>query len=198
MGYMVASAGSISEIEAGTPAAAVGMAAGWCLAHGSPSGRVHGDTDGHYTVGVRLLQWHALGEVGRALGRFAENVSVGSDHNWKILDWGATVAATLVLRASTAQLAAGRVTITFTDLGIAITLAVDSQGVSSVTEEIKDVGTTGALEVDSMTALRLLFGPLPPEAVATAPAGNAASERALATLGAWCPLPLYTPSPDSV
>jgi hypothetical protein len=123
---------------------------------------------------------------------------VGSDHNWNILDWGATVAATLALRASTAQLAAGTVTITFTYLGIAITLAVDSQGVSSVTEEIKDVGTAGALEVDSMTALRLLFGPLPPEAVATAPAGNAASERALATLGAWCPLPLYTPSPDSV
>jgi hypothetical protein len=107
------------------------------------------------------------------------------------------VAATLALRASTAQLAAGTVTITFTDLGIAITLAVDSQGVSSVTEEIKDVGTTGALEVDSMTALRLLFGPLPPEVVATAP-GNAASERALATLGGWCPLPIYTPSPDGV
>jgi hypothetical protein len=220
VGYLVAGPGSIREMEAISPEAAIGIVSSWCLQHGAASGRVHGDDDGHYSVALTLPQWHAQGTIGRMLGRFAETVSTSPDHNWKVLDWPATVGATLALRAATAAvpLAAGAVTLILSDIGTAITMEVDGSGrVSSVRtaaaaaqggigEAQAAAGEEGELEgeeggaavisTDSMTALRLLFGPLPPEAVLSTDDGG--GDDALAMLSRWCPLPLYTPPPDSV
>lgn len=208
VGYLVAGAGSIREMEAIGPEAAIGIVTSWCLKHGAPSGRVHGDDDGHYAVALTLPQWQAQGAIGRMLGRFAETVSTSPDHNWKVLDWSATVGATLALRATTAAapLAAGAVTLILSDLGTAITMEVDGSGrVSSVRTAAIQGGETAAgeggaavISTDSMTALRLLFGPLPPEAVLSTDDGGGGSGDGLAMLARWCPLPLYTPPPDSV
>ena len=82
-----------------------------------------------------------------------------------------------------------------TDKDLTLTLTVDASGGCTVAEGGGDAA--GALRVDSMTAMRLFWGPQSPEAVVLPPedAGAAAS---LATLGGWCPLPLYTAPPDSV
>ena len=62
--------------------------------------------------------------------------------------------------------------------------------------ELEGEGGAAVISTDSMTALRLLFGPLPPEAVLSTDDGG--GDDALAMLSRWCPLPLYTPPPDSV
>ena len=201
VGYLVASAGAIREIEALNPDAALAMITNWCLTHGEPTGRVHGDDDGNHTVSVALPPWYANGQLGVLLGRFAESVTVTPDHNWKILDWEATVGATLALRAATASpaLVPGTATVVLTDVNKAIRLTCDGSATSCValSDARAATGEESVVATDSMTAMRLLFGPLPPTAVVSAESQNNAS-RALEMLGAWCPLPLYTPPPDSV
>lgn len=200
VGYLVGSDSTISEIEAATSQAAVGMIAAWALERGAAQGRIHGDKDGHFTISVKLAPWQAKAGLGVALGRFAEDVQTSADENWKVLDWASALSTTLALRAATGKrrLGPGKVVVQLTDVVQLLTLTVDEHGVTSVSSVSGDRSVSDTVDVrtDSMTAMRVFWGPTAPEAVLE---GKDEDEsEALEVLSQWCPLPLYTPSSDSV
>ncbi|MHB1157318.1 MAG: GNAT family N-acetyltransferase [Phycisphaerales bacterium] len=125
-------------------------------------------------------------ELTRTLGTVAETFNVQPAGNWRIFDWPAVLGALLLLRQRIAPLMPGRVTLRITDIDRAIRLeATDSAVHVDWTDAPADVS------LDAKTAMRVLFGPLPPSAVTALPA-------TAASLNAWCPLPLSFPAPDHV
>eukprot|EP01051_Picozoa_sp_SAG22_P017171 SAG22_NODE_2585_length_2412_cov_2.092953_2_plen_410_part_00 len=219
VGYMVAGESSIDEIGAESSELAVAMICSWVAGHGAPKGRIHGaesSADGNLSVTAKLAPWDAAGQLGRALGSFAESVSSTLDHNWKVLDWVATLDATLRCRAAASQrgggggatgASPGTVVITLLpnrppvapgQLGprerLSVVLAIGTDGSASATARGAGGGSAPEeeeapdVEADEMTMMRLLFGPGPPASVLPV-AG---------LLQQWCPLPLYTTPPDSV
>lgn len=125
-------------------------------------------------------------ELARTLGTVAETYNVQPGGNWQIFDWPAVLGALLSLRHRVASLAPGRVTLRISDIGRAIRLeATDSAVRVDWTDAPADVS------LDAKSAMRVLFGPLPPSAVAPLP-------PSASLLNAWCPLPLSFPISDHV
>jgi len=111
------------------------------------------------------------------LGQICEQTDIHSSGNWQVFDWVATSDALMKMRYIGGAMAAGAVTVGIEGCG-AVRLEVGEEGASGSTAD-------GPCDVqcDVPTAMRLLFGPLPPRQVMSLP------ERA-ALLEAWCPLPL--------
>ncbi|MAN24464.1 MAG: hypothetical protein CME10_09370 [Gemmatimonadetes bacterium] len=134
------------------------------------------------TVRFELPPWHEL--VG-SLGKVAESYSIHSSGNWLVVDWATTLHALLNARLNFTQLIEGRVIIEILSEG-KFALQIDSEGATcQQSDEESDIS------LDAKNALRLLFGPLPPETVIP-------QCDAFYTLSQWCPLPLNLLRQDAV
>jgi hypothetical protein len=118
------------------------------------------------------------------LGQIAERTDVVSPGNWQVFNWPRTVDALLRQRYKAMPLPTGSVVIRINKASIRMT--VDGESATCVkTDEQPHI------ETDPCTAVRLLFGPMPPSGVLTIP-------RTAAILEAWCPLPLSIPNQDRI
>ncbi len=119
------------------------------------------------------------------LARLSEGVSASSSGNWQIFDWAATLDALLKTRAALGPLVDGAVVVEIAGYG---RVALEVRGAAA-----QCVGTEAApaLQLDALTAMRLLCGPLPPSLVSPLPAAAAPLEQ-------WCPLPLFWARQDAV
>ena len=171
IGYLVANmaGNSVTELLAvneGEPE--LSLAAAWV--------QQHGDTN------FELAPWHRLLPK---LAKLCEGMGAHSSGNWLILDWQATVNALLKTRTAQSPLLDGSVVIEIEEYG-RILLEVDGENTRCVRTD-----DDAALSTDPATAMRLLFGPLPPSTVLTLPVRAALLEQ-------WCPLPLFWCRQDGV
>lgn len=147
--------------------------------------RRHDDEDSERRIHLEFTALDPATALDR-ISQLSENVDVTTSGNWHVLDWPAVVGSLLAYQRSVRRVAEGRVVLAITGQPRNLELRVTPEGSSC--------GWTSAapdLDVDPMTAMRLLFGPLPPTLVAPLPGSAAALED-------WCPLPLALPMLDRV
>ena len=170
LGYLVASGESdqVVELVGGDEETALAMAPAWVQARG--------------TGPVRFTLPPERRTLARRLGAMAESVSVSSSGNWQVFDWAATVEALMGISEGLPEGEA--------DIGI--------EGYGTLRMRVRDgrpeclrEDAAGVVTWDPPTAMRVLFGPLPPDQVTALP-------PALDALRAWCPLPLGWLRPDGV
>ncbi len=104
---------------------------------------------------------------------------------WQIFDWPAVLTAAMSLRQRYSPLMQGNVTIKILGVGTC------ELSVSQRETSCRFVKAEADLSVDTKTAMRLFFGPLPASSVVNL-------QGAAQVLDAWCPLPLYLSHPDWV
>lgn len=126
------------------------------------------------------------GALARAVGEFAEVVSLHPSGNWQVLDWPAVLGALMRARAAEGPMAEGEVVVGLRGGGGRFALRVGARGVSCEPSD-----RPAALELDGPGLLRCLAGPL-------SPSRGFALPPAAAPLDAWCPLPLYLARQDHV
>ena len=112
-------------------------------------------------------------------------MSVHSSGNWQIFDWAAALDALLKVQGTLIPLNDGAVVIEIADYG-KVLLEVAGGSARCIRSD-----AAPALQTDAFTAMRLLFGPLPPATVLALPQAAAALEQ-------WCPLPLFWGRQDGV
>ena len=112
-------------------------------------------------------------------------MSVHSSGNWQIFDWAAALDALLKAQCTLIPLIDGAVVIEIADYG-KVLLEVAGGSARCIRSD-----AAPALQTDAFTAMRLLFGPLPPATVLALPQAAAALEQ-------WCPLPLFWGRQDGV
>ena len=112
-------------------------------------------------------------------------MTVHSSGNWQIFDWAAALDALLKAQGTLIPLTDGAVVIEITDYG-KVLLEVAGGSARCIRSD-----AAPALQTDAFTAMRLLFGPLPPATVLALPQAAAALEQ-------WCPLPLFWGRQDGV
>ena len=112
-------------------------------------------------------------------------MSVHSSGNWQIFDWAAALDALLKAQGTLIPLIDGAVVIEIADYG-KVLLEVAGGSARCIRSD-----AAPALQTDAFTAMRLLFGPLPPATVLALPQAAAALEQ-------WCPLPLFWGRQDGV
>ena len=112
-------------------------------------------------------------------------MSVHSSGNWQIFDWAAALDALLKAQGTLIPLTDGAVVIEIADYG-KVLLEVAGGSARCIRSD-----AAPALQTDAFTAMRLLFGPLPPATVLALPQAAAALEQ-------WCPLPLFWGRQDGV
>jgi predicted N-acetyltransferase YhbS len=171
VGYLVANAASgyVAEVHAEKHTIALDMVRAWVEKEGS----------------VNLSAHPLSGGLAHALGRCCEQAEVRASGNWQIFDWVAVVDALLQAQHLTAPLVKGTVVLGIEGYG-ALQLQVDGGAARCIATD-----AAADLLCDAPTAMRLLFGPLPPTHVLPLPA-------AAAPLESWCPLPLTWTSQDGV
>lgn len=124
-------------------------------------------------------------ELVRAVTGVCESVQIRPSGSWQVFDWPAVAGTLLAAKAARLALACGQVVMEVAGQG-RFCLGVDGgRGACAPSAAAADI------QVDALTAMRMLFGPLQPSQVQALP------PRA-ALLDAWCPLPLYWPSQDGV
>jgi predicted N-acetyltransferase YhbS len=173
VGYLVAGSRGdpVTELVAGDDRTALRLLRGWVAGH----------SEGETSIG--LPAWRT--GLSRLLGESCERVSVNSSGNWQIFDWAGVLDALIRLRQLSGALPEGAVAIGIEGYGTVRLAVKDGRAGAARTEE------EPAVRCDTWTAMRLLFGPLPPWQVADIPAGAA-------LLGQWCPLPLHWTSQDGI
>ena len=136
----------------------------------------------HSDTRFELSPWNRL--LPKLL-HLCEGMSVSSSGNWLVFDWQNALDALLKTRAAQGPLVDGAVILQIEDYG-SVLLEVTG-------DNVRCVRTDGepALRTDQSTAMRLLFGPLPPSAVLALPPAAAPLEQ-------WCPLPLFWARQDGV
>jgi len=172
VGYLVASeqSGDITELGTDDNETAVRLVRAWITRN-----------DGPISIAVSPL----ASDLMHHLGQFCEQVSPRTSGNWQVFDWVTVTDALMKLRRQIGPLVEGSVVIDIAKYG-AIRLSVDgTQASCTATSDEPD------LRCDASTAMRLLFGPLPPSLVLALPAAAAALES-------WCPLPLHWPAQNGV
>ena len=170
--YLVANedGGQILELVATDDEVAQEVAGAWVRQRGQGANFVMADT----ATGLQ-----------RRLSALAEGVQVSPSGNWQIFDWEKTVGALLRARALSTSLPDGRVSFGIEEVG---TLEIE---VTAGQVECRRSTAAAAVIWSAFTAMRVLFGPLPAEAVVHIP-------PALAALHSWCPLPLGWSQQDYV
>ena len=143
----------------------------------------------HGEAGYELLMPCDASPMQRSLSMWVESMAIEPAGNWLILDWPAVTDAMLKRRAAAGELAAGRVKVRIVDAtGGPITIALVCDGNVQRCERVDE---SADIELDALTATRVLFGP-------TAPSMQVALVGEAKLLDAWCPLPLAIDSPDHV
>ncbi|MBN1465247.1 GNAT family N-acetyltransferase [candidate division KSB1 bacterium] len=117
------------------------------------------------------------------LTRICEQPSVRSSGNWQIFDWQRVVDGVLKLKHQSMQLMKDTFRLGIDGYGV-VELKVDDCAAECVRTQKR-----AHFSCDPRTAMRLLFGPLPP-------AMSGLLDHS--TLNSWCPLPLSLPRPDEV
>ena len=173
VGYLVTDkeGGNVTELVATDETVAVDVARSW----------VQSRSEGGARFDIPPTRFELL----QRLSAIGEGANVGSSGNWQIYDWAATVEVLMCVRATSGGLADGEVIIGIDGYGSLNIRVADAR----VTCE--KVDAPPAVSWDAFTAMRVLFGPLPPSAVTDVPAEATA-------LLAWCPLPLGWPRQDGV
>lgn len=133
---------------------------------------------------LRIEVQPTLPELGAALGRVAEHVTVATSGNWRVFDWPRVVTALLRAKAGATALLDGEATLGVGDE----TLALSVHGGRVACERTRG---PAMLRLDPLTATRLLMGPVEPRLVAPLPPDATA-------LSSWCPLPLSFSRQDHV
>lgn len=171
-GYLVVDAGhsSVLELAAVAPDVALQMI------------RLAVDRLGaaHGGLGLACLDTQPPAVVA-GLAALVERVTISACGNWQVFDWPVVCAALLEQARAAQALATGTVVIGLAGRPRRLRLTVSEDAVAS--EWVDDPAD---VTVDAVTALRLLFGPLPPWRVLSLP-------PAASALAAWCPLPLTMP-----
>ena len=170
-GYLVASRdpNRVVELVAADAADAPRLAAGWCAARRRP-------------IAVAASPWQTLAT--RSLGGLADQSELRCCGNWQVFDWSALLGAVLGERARGGMLPDGEVALEITGTG-RLRLWVDGTAGGCA-----ETGDPPEAVLDPVTAMRVLFGPLPAHLAGSAPLP--------ATLESWCPLPLHIPAADRV
>ncbi|GAB4188609.1 MAG: hypothetical protein Kow00105_03180 [Phycisphaeraceae bacterium] len=138
------------------------------------------------TSSVSVLMPPYGSEMLRRLNSLAETLVLEPCGNWQVFNWAKVVDALLGLRHAFTPLYLGRVVLRITDVGQSIKMVVDASG-----SHCRPTDDPPDLELDALTATKVLFGPGSPETVTQIPAGAS-------LLTAWCPLPLYISTQDKV
>jgi len=119
------------------------------------------------------------------LGQICDRARLGPSGNWQVFDWIAATDALMKMRRLCGPMADGAVVVGIENYG-PMRLQVSGEAIGcGAADEPPDV------QCDPLTAMRLLFGPLPPSLVMELP-------TAATLLESWCPLPLYWPRQDGV
>jgi len=170
MGYVVADrdGGLVVEWAGSSPEIAAGIVPAWVAYQERTTVRFE-------APGVPTA---ATGE----LVRLAEYAQVRASGNWRVFDWETVVSALLRLRVATSGLASGDVTVAIAGHGSYRLVVSGTDARCGRTDRAPD------FSVDPATAMRMLFGPLPPYASGPTPPAVAG----------WCPLPLHMPRQDEV
>ncbi|MFW6255455.1 MAG: GNAT family N-acetyltransferase [Candidatus Sumerlaeota bacterium] len=142
---------------------------------------VHGHTDYGALVELNPCRLDLL----RLFGKYSERVEFDSCSNWLIFDWEKVIGALLQMRARMGPMPDGRVLIGIEDYG---TLVLEVSGGKTASEKTDGPAD---IECDSLTATRLLLGPLPPASVMELPASASLLQH-------WRPLPAFWPKQDGV
>jgi len=121
----------------------------------------------------------------RLLARHCAQLSVVSTGNWNIIDWVAATHALMKVRQSMGHLEDGVATVEVEGHGAIRLQVTGGEATCVAAQDRSDV------VCDGPTAMRLLFGPLPPGAVLDLP-------REAGVLESWCPLPLTWSKQDGV
>jgi predicted N-acetyltransferase YhbS len=173
VGYLVTDrkGGRLVEMEADSDETVVRLVRAWAAS------RTEGDTH------VDVPPWRV--GLARSLGTFCESTSRQSSGNWQVIDWAGVIGALLALRGTMGPLADGIVRLGIGGYGTA-EIAVSGGRASCARSS-----ATPSVETDPLTAMRLLFGPLPPSQVLPLPGEVRLLEQ-------WCPLPLSWPQQDGV
>ncbi len=161
---------TIREIAALDPDTAFDAVRQWVASH-----------EGTIPVDLTADQW----ELGRRLGKISERCLIAPSGNWRIFDWPMTIGALMRLRLRQGGAPDGCLRISIADQGVLGIEVSEGQVNCAFTDDAPDI------ECDSHTAMRLLFGPLPPSQVMEIP------PRA-SILETWAPLPLAWPASDLV
>ena len=171
-GYLVAGRDRtrVSELVAVEAAAAARLAASWCA------------TRGERRIAVAISPWQTA--AARSLGALADQTELRCCGNWQVFDWPALLAALLGERARGGALPGGEAVLEIAGTG-RLRLWVDGTASGCTATDAPP-----QVSLDSVTAMRSLFGPLPPHLACSVPLP--------ATLESWCPLPLHIPSADRV
>jgi predicted acetyltransferase len=135
---------------------------------------------------VVLLMHGPIGSELRALSGFAETTTLGPSGNWQVFNWVRVVDALMRIKHAAEPMSHGSVTLEIDEQMQRIRLVVDDQGARCEPSDGPAV-----LKIDSLAAIPLLFGPLPP--AVTMPLPPDAS-----LLSSWCPLPLGISPQDKV
>lgn len=165
VGYLAADAagGSVVELLGIDSSSAIDMARSWVQSREQEGARFDVSP-----TSFEFLQRLSAIDAGN---------SISASGNWQIFDWQATVQALLQVRSKAGGLANGAVVLGIEGYG-SLRIRVQDEDVSC--EKVAD---TPMVTWSPLTAMRVLFGPLPASAVVEIP-------TAAAALSAWCPLPL--------
>ena len=113
-------------------------------------------------MGVRLHEKNTVIDVRpsllqtvKTLGDQCEKISIVQSGNWRIMNWTLVTNSLLTMKYSTAPMRSGTVVIEVDD-GPTLRIEVGTEPASC-----SDVQEKADIRVDSLTAMRLLFGPLP-------------------------------------
>jgi len=174
VGYLTASkdAQTLTEYIADTPEQLIAMLGAWML---------RGNLG---NLSLSIPPWETA--VCRVLGQICESFNIEYAYAYKIINWDLSVRALLSLRASLSPIPDGEFVLGIRDWG---NLALKAESGRTFCERTT---RPAALETSALDATRLLFGPLPPSAVAELPV------KLAPLLAAWLPLPLSWHRQDCV
>jgi GNAT superfamily N-acetyltransferase len=120
----------------------------------------------------------------REASRFAEEISVAYNHNWRIFDFAGVSQALFEIKRRWSEPCSGGAVVGIDGYGSLSIEASNGVAICELTKMKPD------FMIDALTAMRLLFGNLPPEAVYQGPKS--------ALFSSWFPLPLCGLAADLV
>lgn len=174
IGYLTASedGGRINEQGAADVSGLIDMLAAWIRR------RELGE------ISFSLMPWDTESTI--ALGRICEQIDIASPCMFRVLNWDRVTGAFLTLKAKLTDIAEGEMIVGVRDWGN-IRIAVSPGGAAC-----EKTSLPADITIDQLTAMRLLFGPLPSAATAALPG------RIRMLTESWFPLPLSWYPQDNV
>ncbi len=180
-GYLVVSPNnSVSELITTKNGCAQNIAAAWLLEH---------DTN-EFVVQVQPSQT----DISAQMAQICEYWQIDLAYMYRIMNWPKVLKSLLQVKADMIKLPDGSLSFWLQDLNKGCSLSLEN-GQAQARWLESDQGSI-SLSLDSLTATRLVTGPLPAAHILTAEQLPAANKLML--LSSWFPLPFGWPMPDGV